>query len=218
MHFIAYFVLFACFILGCAKQEVQVQVPAPEARDLKRLEVYNKLDNLKEGIWHVDEWKELAKNICDKSNKKDCSVLAEIYHDRFYGYGTRADRQKAIQILAKSCELNDSKSCLKLGTLADQSDYPVGKSTTFFKKAHDLAQRGCNDDYAMDCSVLAVLYFDGLGGFERDRSKAKEYAHRACDMKHAGSCIFIALNGDTKDEVVEASKKACELGVKSYCK
>ena len=210
-------IMFSCFIVGCAKKEV-IKAPPPEAKDTKRIESYNKLDNLKEGIWRVDEWKETAKKICQDSKERDCSVLAEIYHDRFYGYGSRGDRQKAIQMLVKSCSLNDSKSCLKLSSLADQSDYPVGESETFFKKAHDLALKGCNANYALDCHVLALLYFEGHGEFERDRAKSKEYAHKACDMKHAGSCIFIGINGDTHEEVLEAHKRACALGIKAMCK
>lgn len=210
-------VMFSCFIMGCAKKEV-IKAPPPEAKDTKRIESYNKLDNLKEGVWRVDEWKETAKKICQDSKERDCSVLAEIYHDRFYGYGSRGDRQKAIQMLVKSCSLNDSKSCLKLSSLADQSDYPVGESETFFKKAHDLALKGCNANYALDCHVLALLYFEGHGEFERDRAKSKEYAHKACDMKHAGSCIFIGINGDTHEEVLEAHKRACALGIKAMCK
>lgn len=210
-------IMFSCFIMGCAKKEV-IKAPPPEAKDTKRIESYNKLDNLKEGVWRVDEWKETAKKICQDSKERDCSVLAEIYHDRFYGYGSRGDRQKAIQMLVKSCSLNDSKSCLKLSSLADQSDYPVGESETFFKKAHDLALKGCNANYALDCHVLALLYFEGHGEFERDRAKSKEYAHKACDMKHAGSCIFIGINGDTHEEVLEAHKKACALGIKAMCK
>lgn len=210
-------IMFSCFIMGCAKKEV-IKAPPPEARDIKRVESYNKLDNLKEGVWRVDEWKETAKKICQDSKERDCSVLAEIYHDRFYGYGSRGDRQKAIQMLVKSCSLNDSKSCLKLSSLADQSDYPVGESETFFKKAHDLALKGCNANYALDCHVLALLYFEGHGEFERDRAKSKEYAHKACDMKHAGSCIFIGINGDTHEEVLEAHKKSCALGIKAMCK
>ncbi|WP_281650360.1 sel1 repeat family protein [Helicobacter bilis] len=210
-------VMFSCFIMGCAKKEV-IKAPPPEAKDTKRIESYNKLDNLKEGVWRVDEWKETAKKICQDSKERDCSVLAEIYHDRFYGYGSRGDRQKAIQMLVKSCSLNDSKSCLKLSSLADQSDYPVGESETFFKKAHDLGLKGCNANYALDCHVLALLYFEGHGEFERDRAKSKEYAHKACDMKHAGSCIFIGINGDTHEEVLEAHKRACALGIKAMCK
>lgn len=210
-------IMFSCFIMGCAKKEV-IKAPPPEAKDTKRIESYNKLDNLKEGVWRVDEWKETAKKICQDSKERDCSVLAEIYHDRFYGYGSRGDRQKAIQMLVKSCSLNDSKSCLKLSSLADQSDYPVGESETFFKKAHDLGLKGCNANYALDCHVLALLYFEGHGEFERDRAKSKEYAHKACDMKHAGSCIFIGINGDTHEEVLEAHKKACALGIKAMCK
>ena len=121
-------------------------------------------------------------------------------------------------MLVKSCSLNDSKSCLKLSSLADQSDYPVGESETFFKKAHDLGLKGCNANYALDCHVLALLYFEGHGEFERDRAKSKEYAHKACDMKHAGSCIFIGINGDTHEEVLEAHKRACALGIKAMCK
>lgn len=215
MRFIVYLCIFSCFI-GCAKKEVSPK-PIPEAKDLKRLGTYNKLDNLKEGIWHVDEWKNFAKQICNNSHKKDCSVIGEIYNDHFYGYGTKADRKKAIKILAKSCELNDSRSCLKLGTLADKQDYPIGEGITFVKKARDIAQKGCDSNYAMDCYVLALLYFEGYGNFERDRSKAKEYAHKACDMKHAGSCIFIGINGDTNEEIELAHKKACILGVKAYC-
>lgn len=209
-------IVFIFFIMGCAKQEIPQ--PIPEARDLKRLETYNKLDNLKEGIWHVDEWKAFAKKICNDSKQKDCSVLAEIYYDHFYGYGTKADRQKAIQILVKSCTLHDSKSCLKLATLADQSDYPVGKSTEIFTQAYTIAQTGCDNNYAMDCSVLASIYFEGYGNIERDRAKAKEYAHKACAMKHGGSCIFVGINGDTHEEVLDAHKKACALGIKAYCK
>lgn len=203
-------------INGCKKPEPPK--PIPIAKDLKRLEAYNKLDNLKEGIWHVDEWKSLAKNMCEKTKYRDCSVWGEIYHENFYGYGTKKNRQDAIKILVKSCSMNDSKSCLKLATLADQSDYPVGKSTDFFKKAHDIATKQCNLHYAMDCYVLALIYFEGYEPFERNREKAKEYARKACDMKHAGSCIFLGINADTREEVKEVHEKACKLGVKEYCK
>ncbi|TLD83602.1 SEL1-like repeat protein [Helicobacter trogontum] len=210
------YVIFSYFIIGCAKQEAPK--PMLEAKDMKRIQDYNALDNLKEGVWRVDEWKEMAKRMCDHSKGRDCSVLAEVYHERFYGYGSRGDRQKAIQMLVKGCSLNDSKSCFDLSSLADQSDYPVGESEMFFKKAHDLAFKGCNANYALDCFALALVYFEGLGEFERDRAKSKEYAHKACDMKHAGSCIFIGINGDTHGEVVEAHKKACALGIKAMCK
>ena len=91
--------------------------------------------NLKEGVWRVDEWKETAKKICqDFKRERLLCFLAEIYHDKFYGYGSRGDRQKAIQMLVKSCSLNDSKSFLKLSSLADQSDYPVGEVVDIFQK------------------------------------------------------------------------------------
>lgn len=211
-------IIFSYFILGCAKQKEVAKTTTTKAKDIEIVEEYNTLDNLKEGIWYVDKWKKYAKKICDASKGKDCSVLAEIYHDKSYGYGSRKDRQKAIRMLVKGCSLNDSKSCLKLSYLADQSDYPVGKSDDFFKKAYDIALNGCNANYALDCYVLAMIYFEGHGEFKRDRAKSKEYAHKACNMKHAGSCIFVSINGNTNEEVREAHKKACALGIKAMCK
>ncbi len=210
------FVSFLCCFIGCKKLEPQKQIPI--AKDIKRLEAYNKLDNLKEGIWHVDEWKALASKICENTKYKDCSVLGEIYHENFYGFGTKKDRHKAIQMLAKSCSMNDSMSCLKLATLADKSDYPVGKSTDLFKKSHDIAIDRCSKDYAMDCYVLALIYFEGYAPFDRDRQKSKEYANKSCDMKHAGSCIFLGINGDTYEDIQQARQKACKLGIAEYCK
>lgn len=210
---------FVFLFVGCAaKKEAAQPVVVPTPKDSKRLELYNKLDNLKEGVWHVDEWKAFAKKICDDSKQQDCSVMGEIYHDHFYGYGKKQDRQNAIKVLQKGCQLNDSRSCLKLGTFADHADYPVGKSSEFFTKAEQIAQKGCEANYAMDCSVLSLLYFEGYGEIERDRARAKEYAHKACSMGHGGSCIFLGINADTHEEMREAHQKACALGIQTFCK
>lgn len=213
-----FFGLCIIVLVGCGGDKPKPQATPPQAKDLKRLELYNQLDNLKEGIWHVDEWKALAAKICNASQQKDCSVMAEIYYETFYGYGSRGDRQKGIKMLQEGCNLGDSKSCLKLATLASQSDYPVGSSTDLFSKARDLAKKRCDANYAMDCYVLALLEFEGYGGVPRNRIEAKQLAHKACDMNHAGSCIFLTLNADTREEMLQASKKACNIGVKQFCK
>ncbi|RDU62233.1 sel1 repeat family protein [Helicobacter didelphidarum] len=210
-------ILGICMLCACAKPQAEPQI-IPVAKDIKRLELYNNLDNLKEGIWKVEEWKKFAKKICDNSKEKDCSVLAEIYHDYFYGYGSKSDRQQAMQILEKSCTLEDSKSCLQLAIYGTQSNQPIKVTNNLFAKAHNLALEQCNKDYAMDCYVLSLIYFEGYGGIERDRGKAKGYALKACDMKHAGSCRFLGINADTREEAQEVYTKACVLGVKEFCK
>ena len=205
-------------IAGCTKPNKTMQEITYQAQDIKRIELYNQLDNLKEGIWHVDKWKKFAHKICDESKGKDCSVMGEIYYDYFYGYGSKADKQKALHILERGCSLNDSRSCFKLAILGNQSDFSIEKSNNLFVKTHTLALKGCDANYAMDCYVLALLYFEGYSIFDRDRGKSKKIASKSCAMKHASSCIFLGINADTRDEAQAAYKQACVAGVKQFCK
>ena len=196
------FFIFSCiifiFMSACVnnkeiKKETSQKVELKEvktAKDLNRLLSYNKLDDLKEGIWHVEEWKKAAQRLCEESKGKDCSVLAEVYHDYFYGYGSKADRAKSQQILRKSCDLGDAKSCLRLGRYnAEKEDRAEGdktRSNADFKRAYSLAKMGCENDYAMDCHVLSLMYFEGYSPLERDRARAKAFRARRSRSSKSG--------------------------------
>lgn len=196
------------------KSEKQAAI---EARDKERLDAHNRLDDLKEGIWYVDKWKAYAKQICEDSNGFDCSNLGEIYHDRFYGYGSKADREKSVSVLRAACDLYDSASCLKLAVLAAKTDVPVTDSKELFIKSYDIAAQRCDGDYMFDCMTLALIYFEGYGSLDRDRGKAKESALKACDGGYASACLFISNNANSREEMMTSHAKACKLGIKSSC-
>ncbi len=208
--------LSALTYISCTKKQATVVQP-PIIQDKERINQYNTLDNLKEGLWYVDKWKSYAKQICDNSKGFDCSVLGEIYHERFYGYGSKAKRQEAVSLLNTSCEKQDSRSCLKLGILATQSDIPIVNSNDLFIKAHDIALKKCEQQYIFDCMTLSLIYFEGYGSFERDRERAKNLARYSCDNGYAMACIFLGTNADNREELQTAHTKACKLGITTFC-
>ncbi|STQ85835.1 sel1 repeat family protein [Helicobacter muridarum] len=210
------FVIFyiSLMLMACANKTIEQQI---SIKDADRIKKYNELDNLKEGIWYVDKWKDYAKKICDDSGGFDCSVLGEIYHDRFYGYDSKENRQEAITLLEKSCEMQDSRSCLKLAIFSSYSDIPIANSKDLFKKAYDIASDKCSNQYIFDCMTLAMIYFEGYATFERNRKTSKNLASYSCDNGYAWACAFLANNANNNQELRDSHKKACELGIKAFC-
>ncbi|MWV62829.1 sel1 repeat family protein [Helicobacter saguini] len=211
-------IFLSIFFISCAKTpQPQVETPPPEALDKDRVATYNNLANLKEGIWKVDEWKNAAQKICEDSKGVDCSILAEIYHDYFYGYGSRADIKKAMDMLEKGCNAQDSKSCMQLA-IYHFNNKNTQESNDAFNKTYAFSSDKCEQNYALDCQVLSLMYFGGHFPLTRDIDKALEYAHKACDMNLANACIFLIINATNRDEVLKLRKKTCDLGIKEYCK
>lgn len=231
-------ILLLCY--GCkTTKEVAPQQPVKKpakkeiiVNDKDRVILYNKLDDIKEGIWHVDEWIKYAKSICDDSNGKDCSTMAEVYYSDFYGYGKDSDIAKAFDTLKKGCDLDDSQSCLDLGILTNKENarkkakhdknskkkLELTDSEPFFTKARDIADKQCNNNNAMDCYVLSQIHFLGYSSSMRDRAKSKELASKSCDMGYARACIFMKINVDNNLESKKYYDKTCKLGIKEFCK
>lgn len=221
--------LLLCFcivflIYGCSKNpepinnEASIKSYPDTSQDKDRIEAYNKLDDLKEGIWRVDEWIKYANDICTKSKGKDCAVMADVYYNDFYGYGNKKDIEKSITMLQKGCDLLDSQSCLDLAIITDKSSTKNNNAKEIFIKAYDLAKQQCDNDYAMECFVLSQIHFVGYNVFSRDRGAAKDLADKSCHMGYARACIFLGINADTRDDAKAAYKRACDLGVKEFCK
>lgn len=211
-------IFLSIFFISCAtKVTPQVESPPPEALDKERVNAYNNLANLKEGIWKVDEWKNAAKKICEDSKGSDCSILAEIYHDYFYGYGSNADIKKSMDMLEKGCALQDSKSCMQLA-IYHFNNKNTQQSNDAFNKTYAFSSDKCERNYAIDCQVLSLMYFGGHYPLVRDIDKTKKYAHKACDMNVANACIFLIINANDREEALNLRKKTCDLGIKEYCK
>ncbi len=77
---------------------------------------------------------------------------------------------------------------LSAGLLADDFDdadkaYKAGG----YQKAAKLFQKVCDGGVAGGCSNLGHLYYNGQG-LRQDKSRAKEYYGKACDLGHQPGC------------------------------
>lgn len=103
------------------------------------------------------------------------------------------DYKKAMELYQKACDDNDAKSCNKLGLL-----YKTGKNTKpnnkkadeLYNKANELFKKDCNNGDAFACFFLGGAYKNGQEGLEQNKTMAKDYYGRACDLDHQLSCEY----------------------------
>ena len=109
------------------------------------------------------EWATKALEFGESNDKKaDATNLLAILY--LYGNGVKMDRNKAIELLKKACELGSNEA---LGNLA--SAY---KSQKDYKKAFEYAQRGVEAGSEIALEVLGNLYLYGEG-VEIDKESPK---------------------------------------------
>ncbi len=128
---------------------------------------------------------------------------------------------------AGQCRPEDAKACHALS-----DTYRWGTGVPFDMKAHgDYAELACNAGYMPDCSVLAMLHQDGIGGREHDDARAAQLHRRACDGGAGIGCFNLALmieaGGDGPADpdratplyakAIELLERACDGGDVQWC-
>ena len=125
------------------------------------------------------------------------------------------------------CRPEDAKACH-----AQSEAYRWGDGVKFDMQTHgDFAELACNAGYMPDCSVLAMLYQDGIGGREHDDAKAAALHRKACDGGAGIGCFNLAMmieaGGDGPvdpdrarplyDKAIELLEKACNGDDLQWC-
>lgn len=126
---------------------------------------------------------------------------------------------ESVKELKKSCDNNNSYSCLELGVY-----YQLGKVTKKdYSKAKLFYTKSCNLNNVEGCMNLGDLYYLG-DGVEQDYSQAKTYYLRACELKDSDSCMYLGdlyLNDTWAEENRSLAKqyyeKSCKLQNKKAC-
>lgn len=103
-----------------------------------------------------------------------------------YQLGHMHEKGKCVGInLAKSheyyelaCNKNYMMSCVNLGNFYKDGRGGVDKD---LEKAFDLNKRACDSDIAKGCNNVGYFYWKGEGA-DLDRTKAREYFVRACEL------------------------------------
>ncbi|WP_229762856.1 tetratricopeptide repeat protein [Helicobacter pylori] len=95
----------------------------------------------------------------------------------------KKDFKKALALLEKACDLNNSGGCGALGMLYE-NDQGVEKNLT---KAAQFYSKGCELNNSFGCSALGMLYEYGQG-VEKNLTKAAQFYSKACKLGLQETC------------------------------
>lgn len=119
---------------------------------------------------------------CELNKVDACRRLGYIYE---LGEGEKKDTVRAIEYYEKGCELDDALSCVDLGIIYASGD-GVRQD---FAKTRQYYEKACGElDNSSACWALGNFYEEGRNGFKQNKSVAKEYYGKACDMGNKGGC------------------------------
>lgn len=151
---------------------------------------------------------------CDDGNKESCNELAFIYlneeiridYSKVPQYfqkraaefmyinvlgKMKKDYPKILGYFQKACELENAKSCAKLGNMYSDGQGVVKnpkKAKELYKKAIKLHEKSCNDNDAKHCYKLAQIYSQDSHDIKKDSIKEKKLLKKACDLGFQASC------------------------------
>jgi len=133
---------------------------------------------------HFDEQRasELYALTCDAGDSTACSNLGAIYEN---GVGkVRQNFVKATRLYNKSCKAGNNMGC---NNLADAYYRGRGVARHDTQLAANIYKDTCNNGSIYGCYSLAQMYRKGKG-IQQNRSKAKAFYAKACNMGNNGSC------------------------------
>jgi uncharacterized protein len=153
---------------------------------------------------------------CNAGQRRACESLAIYYRE-----GEHKDPAKAIEFLAKACDLNSTPACNNAGVAwstgtngASQVDHK--KAFAYYKKACDLAN-------GLGCFNAGNVYRMGEG-VPVDLKPAFAYFKKSCDLGQAKGCTELAIlyfDGQVVPRDVAMTtmllEKACKLGSPIAC-
>jgi len=93
------------------------------------------------------------------------------------------------------------------------SDSPLNLEKSF---DYDVSKIACDDGNAKECVLLSFKYIKGTDALEKDYTKAKIYADKACKLGNNKGCIiFLNIDEEAKKELLDQS---CKDGNNTACK
>lgn len=148
-----------------------------------------------------------AQKMCESGNMRSCAAIGEVY--QFGLYGIKLDFIKAMKFHKKACGGKIFNSCFNLGAMHEngqgvEQDYKIAVllyeeacdggyalgcsniGTMYYdgrgvkkdiEKGAIYFKRGCDIGNFVSCYNFAVYNYD-----KGDKSKAKEYTKKACDL------------------------------------
>ncbi len=141
---------------------------------------------------------------CDADHGGGCLGLGELLYE---GRGTRRDRERAVGVFRRGCELGDEASCRKVADhLVMTADRP--SLLRFYEGL-------CSTDNHIGCGMLAFELQRNEG--HHDRRRAGELFVRACSGGHDEACTVVALGRARGDLGLAPNREEAERLLEATC-
>lgn len=122
------------------------------------------------------------------------------------------------------CEIGNSDACRMLGALyVDDPGQGAVRHEVNFRRLAEALDRGCNLGAVDGCTVLGLMFGDGIG-VNPDPSRGVKLLDRGCELGSALACSGLAIAyssgiGVAKDDVhaVHLAKNGCDGGAVRGC-
>ena len=130
----------------------------------------------------------------------------------------RADKPAALDLASRACDLGDVHSCVRAGVLA------LELHRTDSARIVEVERRACRAGNQEGCTVLATLYFQGLG-VRKEPERAVVMLADACTAGLLDACgnlgvAYLLGMGVAEDhaKAVANLTRACEHEAGDYCR
>jgi TPR repeat protein len=127
------------------------------------------------------------------------------------GKGVTADRAKAVELFARSCDVGVGAGCGALASIDEQ--------VSLISDSIKLYQKSCDLSYGDGCASIGKITGNGSPFVLKDAFKSLELFLKACRLQSGEGCaqagyLYDGNAGITRDatKLIDFSQKACELG------
>lgn len=162
---------------------------------------------------------DILKIACESKNPdiKACAILSDAYFHGVPKAGIKKNVNKGLELLIKSCDLNNQSACFALGNRYLKGD-GVNKNTELGKNK---LSNSCKMGYADSCIALSFMHIYGTYGTKKDYKKAEKSLINICDTDNKIACVGLGeYFSIIKEDTIQAEKyfkKACALGSGQGC-
>lgn len=174
----------SCYLLGSLRDTHFIDLTAPQDAGIfwKRRDFYKNYDSIKEYTYIRPGY----------PNNQTYNQLALI-NNFFRDINFEKDYFKAFELYKKACELNNSTSCINLGSMLENGD----GTKRDLKAAYFYYEKACNLENGYGCKMQGLALEHGVGT-SKDIAKATELYSKACDLKDQEGCDLYNKQTDYK--------------------
>ncbi len=171
------------------------------------------------GVVFANAFEDKAREFCDKGEADVCTDLGNYFRDGNQKYQIEKDLTKALELLAKGCELGSAEGCNVLGYMHGNGQGTKKDSV----KAVVFYQQACDGGISAGCFNLGLMYDNGQGVKVND-AKAAELYLKACEGGDDTGCYNLGMKyykgeGVRKNnsDAIKYYTKSCDLKFKAGC-